>query len=118
LNDADEDDLDVYDGGLTSSRRREAYDTTERDDEDTVTIGGRSERGKKPPVVSQVPRTILAPVFHIPKRPASSVALFRDGQPVLAGFILSDKPVSEDRWCVPSISAFGIVLKTAQVSAT
>ncbi|KAF5373290.1 hypothetical protein D9615_007371 [Tricholomella constricta] len=81
LNDADEDDLDVYDGGPTSHRRREAYDAIDRDEEDTFAIGGRSQRGKKPTV-----------------RPASSVARFRDGQPVLAGFILSDKPVSDDRW--------------------
>ncbi|GLB41621.1 putative protein of unknown function (DUF1604) [Lyophyllum shimeji] len=80
LNDADEDDLDVYDGGLASHRRQVAYDTTDHGDEDVVTIGGRLERGKKPPV-----------------QPASSAAVFRDGQPVLAGFALSDKPVAEDR---------------------
>ncbi|KAG5637846.1 hypothetical protein H0H81_002983 [Sphagnurus paluster] len=98
LNDADEDDLDVYDGGHATNRRREAYDITERDEEDTIAIGGRSERGKRPPVVSQVSVDFSQLGFHIPKRPASSVSTFRDGQPVLAGFVLSDQPVSEDRW--------------------
>jgi hypothetical protein len=37
---------------------------------------------------------------YIVKRSASSVERFRDGQPVLAGFVLSDKPVAEDRWLV------------------
>ncbi|KAG6839878.1 hypothetical protein C0991_010860 [Blastosporella zonata] len=81
LNDADDDDVDVYDGGVTSSRRREAYDITEREQDDSITIGGRTGRNTKAPV-----------------RPAMSLALFRDGQAVLPGFILSEKPVSEDRW--------------------
>ncbi|RDB18586.1 G patch domain-containing protein 1 [Hypsizygus marmoreus] len=80
LNEADEDDLDVYDGGLHHNRRREAYDIIEHNDDDTVRIGSKSERAKK----SQV-------------RPASSTSYFRDGQPVLVGFVLSDKPVAEDR---------------------
>ncbi|KAG5644860.1 hypothetical protein DXG03_007501 [Asterophora parasitica] len=91
LNDADEDDLDVYDGSASAShRRRVAYDSLDRDEDDTVTIGGKSERGKRAPAV---------------KQPASASAVFfRDGQSVLAGFILSDKPVSEDRWYVAAIS--------------
>lgn len=47
LNDADEDDLDVYDGGATSNRRREAYDVTEHEKDDTITIGGKSVRQSK-----------------------------------------------------------------------
>ncbi|KAG6908902.1 hypothetical protein DXG01_002880 [Tephrocybe rancida] len=81
LNDADEDDLDVYDGGASSNRRREAYDISEREQDDSITISGRTEKHTK-----------------APNRPATSVAVFRDGQAVLPGFILSEKPVSEDRW--------------------
>ncbi|KAG6879940.1 hypothetical protein C0992_009298 [Termitomyces sp. T32_za158] len=81
LNDADEDDLDVYDGGAMSNRRREAYDVTEHEKDDTVTIGGKSDRQSKTSV-----------------QPTGSVAYFRDGQAVLSGFIISQKPVSEDRW--------------------
>ncbi|KAG6902569.1 hypothetical protein C0995_014958 [Termitomyces sp. Mi166 len=81
LNDADEDDLDVYDGGTISNRRREAYDIIEHEKDDTITIGGKTDRQAKASVQS-----------------ATSVAFFRDGQPVLPGFVLSEKPVSEDRW--------------------
>lgn len=81
LNDVDEDDLDVYDGGPSSNRRLQAYDIVERDDDDTIQIGSRHDKGVKPNV-----------------RPASSLTTFRDGRPVLAGFVLSDKPVAEDRW--------------------
>lgn len=51
LNDADEDDLDVYDGSLNGNRRREAYDNLERDDDDTIIIGGRSDRTMKSKLV-------------------------------------------------------------------
>ncbi|CAK5267218.1 unnamed protein product [Mycena citricolor] len=80
LNDADEDDLDVYDGGnTTQGRNRTAYDIIDREEEDKISIGTKRDASRPaPPVVpSQV---------------------FPDGQPVLAGFVLSDKPVSEDRW--------------------
>lgn len=52
LNDADEDDLDVYDGGAIRNRRREAYDITEHEQDDAVTIGGKSARQSKTSVVS------------------------------------------------------------------
>ncbi|KAG6871302.1 hypothetical protein C0993_003522, partial [Termitomyces sp. T159_Od127] len=52
LNDADEDDLDVYDGGAISNRRREAYDVTEHEKDDAITIGGRSARRSETSVVS------------------------------------------------------------------
>ncbi|KAF9466188.1 hypothetical protein BDZ94DRAFT_1252313 [Collybia nuda] len=81
LNDADEDDLDVYDGGPNNNRRREAYDNVERADDENIVIGDNSGRSQK----SQ-------------QRPASFTSIFRDGRPVLAGFIITNKPVSEDRW--------------------
>ncbi|KAF9473416.1 DUF1604-domain-containing protein [Pholiota conissans] len=81
LNDADEDDLDVYDHDHRSSRERVAYDHINGDDDDTVVIGGRSSK-----------RNVPAP------RSSSSVQHFRDGHPVLTGFILSDHPVAEDKW--------------------
>jgi G patch domain-containing protein 1 len=34
----------------------------------------------------------------IVKRSSSIVQHFRDGRPVVAGFVLSDEPVAEDRW--------------------
>jgi G patch domain-containing protein 1 len=98
LNDADEDDLDVYEGGPSGNRRLQAYDITERDDDDTIQIGGRHAKGLKSNTVSIVFPIRFRALFHVLKRPASSLTTFRDGKPVLAGFVLSDKPVAEDRW--------------------
>jgi hypothetical protein len=39
LNDADDDDLDVYDGDLRKSRNRTAYDASERDDDFRISNG-------------------------------------------------------------------------------
>ncbi|KAJ7027942.1 hypothetical protein C8F04DRAFT_1115872 [Mycena alexandri] len=81
LNDADEDDLDVYDGGFAQNRNRTAYDIIDREEEEKISIGGKADsRG----------RTTATP--------ASSTHTFHDGKPVLAGFVLSEKPVAEDRW--------------------
>lgn len=41
LNDADEDDLDVYDGSSKQARRHMAYDASERDNEDEIVIGSK-----------------------------------------------------------------------------
>ena len=46
LNDADEDDLDVYDSVQQHSRRRLAYDHLSGEGDDTIVIGGRSDKQK------------------------------------------------------------------------
>lgn len=101
LNDADEDDLDIYDSGFTHSRNRTAYDHIDREEDDKIAIGSRAERKvakTRAEVVSlSLPLFNLA-LFHIHKRPAASLATFSNGTPVLAGFVLSDKPVAEDLW--------------------
>ncbi|KAF8892162.1 hypothetical protein BD779DRAFT_95881 [Infundibulicybe gibba] len=79
LNDADEDDMDVYDS-QSQSRSRTAYDIADREEDDKIMIGGREARGSKPG--QQIP----------------SGGSFRDGRPVLRGFALSETAVSEDRW--------------------
>ncbi|KAJ7105123.1 hypothetical protein C8R43DRAFT_1092179 [Mycena crocata] len=85
LNDADEDDLDVYDGGFAQSRNRTAYDIIDREEEEKISIGGRAEGSRsKPEPVKQ--------------KSVSATGTFHDGKPVLAGFVLSSKPVAEDRW--------------------
>ncbi|RPD64508.1 DUF1604-domain-containing protein [Lentinus tigrinus ALCF2SS1-7] len=84
LNDADEDDIDVYDGGSgPSARNRIAYDNMLGDDEHHISIGARS-------AARQAARG--------PRAPPGITQTFNDGTPVLKGFLLSDKPVSEDRW--------------------
>jgi G patch domain-containing protein 1 len=99
LNDAEDDDVDVYDGGLNHSRNRMAYDTSDRDDEDRAMVTGRSERGrhKSAPGVVCTPFFQWLKVSHILKRSTSLLQTFHDGSPVLAGFMLSDKPLVEDQ---------------------
>ncbi|KAF7317694.1 G-patch domain [Mycena kentingensis (nom. inval.)] len=80
LNDADEDDLDVYDSGTRlQNRNRTAYDIIDREEDEKISIGTRAERSSS--------RT----------QPGAPTHTFRDGRPVLAGFVLSDQPVSENR---------------------
>ncbi|KAF9028984.1 DUF1604-domain-containing protein [Hymenopellis radicata] len=78
LNDADDDDLDVYDGG-PSARNRVAYDFGDAPQDDTIVIGSNKAKGKQPEMRS-ISRT------------------FNDGKPLLAGFVPADKPALEDRW--------------------
>lgn len=80
LNDADEDDIDVYDSNL-GSRTRTAFDHTDYDQGDTIVIGAKGkERASKP------------------DRPKVHGQTFYNGKAVLAGFTLADQPVQEDTW--------------------
>ncbi|KIY42943.1 DUF1604-domain-containing protein [Fistulina hepatica ATCC 64428] len=79
LNDADEDDLDVYDPGpATMSRNRMVYDMIDHEEEENPTISRThtSTARKAKPSTSQT---------------------FRDGRPVLPGFVLADAPVVQDK---------------------
>ncbi|KXN90681.1 G patch domain-containing protein 1 [Leucoagaricus sp. SymC.cos] len=79
LNDADEDDLDVYDADFKTTRNRQAYDAQHADD--IFTLGDKAN------------------ALTLDKRSTTSgSATFRDGSRVLSGFGLSEKPVMEDRW--------------------
>lgn len=50
MNDADEDDLDVYDGGPNQTRNRTAYDIgSEKDDQ--IIIGGKANKGRPKPEI-------------------------------------------------------------------
>lgn len=84
LNDADEDDLDVYDMSTgRQGRSRMAFDIMEEDDGRDITMGpSRQYAGTRPSKVTL----------------ASVTQTFNDGRPVLKGFVLSDRPVAEDRW--------------------
>ncbi|OSD05393.1 hypothetical protein PYCCODRAFT_1362247 [Trametes coccinea BRFM310] len=82
LNDADEDDIDIYDSGPGAGRSRVAFDETLGDDDQHISIG--SSRGKRSERETRVPPGITQ--------------TFRDGTTVLKGFILSNKPIAEDRW--------------------
>ncbi|KAF8316649.1 hypothetical protein DL93DRAFT_2056211 [Clavulina sp. PMI_390] len=83
LNDAEDDDVDVYDiGGPRQSSRTIAYD----DDEPRhkVTLGSQQASQNRRPLQE--------------RQPSVPTGIFNDGRPVLTGFALSDKPVAEDTW--------------------
>ncbi|KAG8959365.1 hypothetical protein FRC00_001694 [Tulasnella sp. 408] len=84
LNDADDDDMDVYDTGDTSSsRRRMAFQDDE--DDDMITLGPSTQSSLK---------------RHDEKKAStsSSAQTFHDGRPVPSGFVMSAKPEIEDTW--------------------
>ncbi|KAI0690482.1 hypothetical protein BC835DRAFT_1435011 [Cytidiella melzeri] len=82
LNDADEDDLDVYDGTLQAQGgRRVAYDDDAEDDR--IAMGSSRSTRSKAVESSWAPGVTQT---------------FKNGGPVLKGFVLSDRPVAEDRW--------------------
>ncbi|KAH9893159.1 hypothetical protein C8Q73DRAFT_791046 [Cubamyces lactineus] len=83
LNDADEDDIDIYDSSAAAGRSRVAFDDTLGDDEHHIHMGSSSRRQA---ATSQS------------RAPHGITQTFRDGTPVLKGFVLSEKPVAEDRW--------------------
>ncbi|KAH9940773.1 uncharacterized protein BXZ73DRAFT_88499 [Epithele typhae] len=83
LNDAEDDDVDVYDSAAgLASRRTVAFDSTLGEDDQHISIGSSSARR----AAAQQPRA-----------PPGITQNFNDGTPVLKGFVLSDKPVAEDR---------------------
>ncbi|KAG9081814.1 hypothetical protein FRC06_005378 [Ceratobasidium sp. 370] len=91
LNDADEDDIDVYDPSAISSRTRMAYDETDDADAD-----GHSRR--RPLTLSNQSHTQSSTTSLAGGRFAGPSGKFNDGRPVLAGFVLSEAPVGQDEW--------------------
>ncbi|KAI0831977.1 hypothetical protein BC628DRAFT_1311155 [Trametes gibbosa] len=83
LNDADDDDIDVYDtsGGL--GRSRVAFDDTLGEDDHHISIGSSFRQRA---------------TAREPRVPPGITQTFHDGTTVLKGFLLSGKPVAEDRW--------------------
>ncbi|KAF9038570.1 hypothetical protein BJ165DRAFT_1531650 [Panaeolus papilionaceus] len=88
LNDADEDDLDVYDGEQ-ASRNRHAYDHIAGDD-DEIMIGRQADARKR----KQEPVVPIKQYF------------FSDGRPVISGFVVADAPLIEEiKFPIPDIPA-------------
>ncbi|KIJ55479.1 hypothetical protein M422DRAFT_240099 [Sphaerobolus stellatus SS14] len=83
VNDAEDDDVDVYDVSGLKQHRHMAYDLREVDDDERILLGG-----KPIPSTSKVQS----------KTTTTSSATFRDGRPIVAGFVLGEKPLIEDRW--------------------
>jgi len=49
LNEAEDDDIDVYDGGASREHRHMAYEAGEADDDERILLGGKSAAAKKAP---------------------------------------------------------------------
>ncbi|KAG1897082.1 uncharacterized protein F5891DRAFT_1050235 [Suillus fuscotomentosus] len=88
LNDADDDDLDVYDHSQIRGRNHHAYDANDVHDEEHVLMSSRSQGARDLGKAAQ------------PQRPSTGKVVFRDGKQPLNGFIISEKPVAEDL-CFP-----------------
>ncbi|KAG1747898.1 uncharacterized protein EDB91DRAFT_1115387 [Suillus paluster] len=88
LNDADEDDVDVYEHSQMHGRNRHAYDANDAHDEERVFMSSRTQGARNLGKAAQ------------PQRPSTGQTTFRDGRPPLNGFVISDKPVAEDL-CFP-----------------
>ncbi|KAL5633454.1 hypothetical protein ACGC1H_003821 [Rhizoctonia solani] len=91
LNDADEDDIDVYDGGLISRTTRMAYDEIDDNDAD-----GHSRR--RPLTLSSQHTNRPSRNDTSGARPAGPVSKFNDGRLVLSGYSLSETSVGQDEW--------------------
>ena len=86
VNDAEDDDMDVYDPSDPARSGRDiAYDNFES--REKVTLGSSKNRD-----YDFQQRNDKSEVS------VSASHTFHDGRPVLAGFVLSDKPVAEDTW--------------------
>lgn len=96
LNDADEDDLDVYEGG-SANRNRLAYDATDDHDGDRISVGGSKSKlvGNSPLRTSTL---IFSLILYQGSTSGPSSMVKEPSTAVLPGFMLSGKPVMEDRW--------------------
>lgn len=92
LNDADEDDIDVYDGGSTSRTTRMAYD--EIDDADADGHSRRRPLTLSSQHTNQLPRNDQS----AGQRPAGPIQRFNDGRLVLSGYALAETPIGQDEW--------------------
>ncbi|KAA1475490.1 hypothetical protein DENSPDRAFT_932393 [Dentipellis sp. KUC8613] len=74
LNEAEDDDIDVYDAGLDSEKTHMAWDVTDREKEDTSSLKNKSRAADTPKMVS------------------AGFQTFDDGTPVATGFVLDPQP--------------------------
>lgn len=105
LNDAEDDDVDIYASGYGPSgrQRRLAYDDDE-DEGERVILGKRRGLGRdnaKPEVSTLLHPHVRVSQLRYHQSQASHVSsTFHDGRLVLRGYVLGDKPVIEDKWYV------------------
>ena len=94
--------MDVYDHAVGHGRSRHAFDISDVHDEERVVVGGRRAKSRG----TTVPAPSVSSAFssgeekrvHALQIQTKAPGIFRDGQSVLPGFKLADKPVAEDMW--------------------
>ncbi|EJD07516.1 uncharacterized protein FOMMEDRAFT_137805 [Fomitiporia mediterranea MF3/22] len=89
LNDADDDDLDVYDRGFVQSGRKLAYDAD--DDDERIAIGGLSKVMRPSSQTSGASLSILGRTT------------FNNGLPCVHGFVVAKKPITEENLFPPPV---------------
>ena len=100
----------MYDGSLEQGeRRRLAYDAGDEED-DRIILGSKSNHTKNVRPLDSPPLYVwhlsLIYIFQSQTSNSPSIFTFHDGRPVLAGFVLSEKPVMEDKWSVLPLLIF------------
>jgi len=98
LNDADEDDIDVYDGGHNTSKTKIAYDIAERES-DTVVL---TKKKSKVESVRMDPLCAFQDIYTS-KRRTTTYATFNNGSPVLPGFVIADAVQGDDWFPGPEV---------------
>jgi len=106
LNEADEDDIDIYDSVRSSRRNLTAYEAGD-ENRRSRSIGQKNVPGSQMNASRvSLPRPIPNH-HHYSLRPQSRnipLQQFRNGEPVLAEFVLADAPVTDDRWHVLALA--------------
>jgi G patch domain-containing protein 1 len=99
LNEAEDDDIDVYDGMRSTGHKRMAYDVGEAEDDEHVVLGGSRAIHKASGKTVGIVVHSLCHVMYVQllfQTPSSST--FLHGLPIISGFVRSEKPLIEDRW--------------------
>lgn len=101
LNDADEDDIDIYEPGPSSRRGLIAYEAgDENRHHHSVerSAPGSQMNASSVSWTSQTPRELS--FSFTPQSRNAPLQRFKNGDPVLQEFVLADTPVVEDKWHV------------------
>ncbi|EJU03681.1 DUF1604-domain-containing protein [Dacryopinax primogenitus] len=88
LNDADEDDLDVYEGARRATDKRRHAFSMDEDEDQRVLLGSQQDSSFRRP-------------GQVTGKPPQVQEYFPDGQPVLPGFMPAGSQLTEDAWFAP-----------------
>lgn len=96
MNEAEDDDVDVYDSASRADRTYMPYDST-RDADESASFSKDKENHKAVTVSVGCISALFAPGTNYHKVTAAQQK-FSNGIIVLSGFVLSPAPVQKDQW--------------------